>query len=145
VTDGAGKKPSKTQPPVIVTDQTFRRRHVVQTVLRAAMLLLVVAGPIPFMVYFIRSWWSWSETTSTFLSWLFTTRSRYNDEAGIFVACLILATALRIGERWLLRWLVPAIRPVCPECGYLIRAGASPKCPECGATLPKAMVEPGEQ
>jgi len=117
---------------------TYRRRHLVRSGLRVVMLGCVAAGILPLLSWFFGEFTVLRPVD--FTRDLFRKRWRYEEEGGFFLAMLAMAIILRILEKRLVKWLVPLVRPECPECGYALIQLTEPRCPECGLRLPPELI-----
>lgn len=57
--------------------------------------------------------------------------------------CIALGVGLLVLHRWLVAWIAPWPRHVCPQCGYSLAGHAGGPCPECGCALPRVKDSPG--
>lgn len=107
-------------------DRLVARRALALTIIRAAALVLLVLGAVraAFGIGLAILVGDFTELQTLFddnFNWL---------SSG--VSFLVAGGALALMSRRIARWLVPAAKPECPECGYAFRGLNSPRCPECG-------------
>lgn len=103
-----------------------RRRLTVRSVLRLAGLFFIFLTLIP-----ISSWLAEGIADGDLFE-----LSYYADRIAIAVLFVILAATLLLGERLLVRFLVPIQRNArCPACRYRIEGVETPICTECGLQL----------
>ena len=108
-------------------DPTLRRRHLILLLLRCSAVVLLIIAVYSFRYPTMRSLQTGRGLQSAGL--IFSDgRAWY----GTAVGTLLPGLALAIFGRRIAKWIVPALRDECPNCGYDTSNNRSEKCPECG-------------
>ena len=102
-----------------------RRRHLVTILLRSTCVVLIAMGAVGVLANLGVVAWAgrWAVTDYETVSRLC-----------LSVTYIVVGLCLALIQKRLVKWLVPVMRPACPNCGYALRDTAR-VCSECGFAL----------